>query len=123
MHESIEPIEFSPGVFDKFKTCDDLDKWIEMGFDKAMWGLGFEMDCFELFNKYLDDNNIVIKEKSKREEKRKVLYVLEHADRNNVGNYLFSYWRWLTHWAYSYDEYEVDFLKRIIKVLEDSYSK
>ena len=81
------------------------------------------MDCFELFNKYLDDNNIAIEEKTKREEKRKVLYVLEHADRNNVGNYLFSYWRWLTHWAYSYDEYVVDFLKRIIKVLEDSYSK
>ena len=38
-----------------------------------------------------------------------------------VGNCLFSYWRYYTHWAYCYDEYDIDFLRRIITILEEKY--
>ena len=109
---------FHVGSFSK--GIDNLDDWDD--FPDAMWGLGYEMDSGESFVNYKDTSGLKVKEaKTERENKRNELYFLEHADRQIVGNFLFSYWRYLTHWAYSYDEYDVDFLKRIIKILEDKY--
>lgn len=71
---------------------------------------------------YRKSSKLKLKEgETEREEKRNILYLLEHADLQIVGNYLFSHWRYLTHWAYSYDEYDVDFLRRIIYILEAKY--
>lgn len=121
MHEGVEPVEYYPGIFDKYKESNHLDSW--MDFPDLMWGLGFEMDCGESYHEFLKGCGLNLKEpKSDRDEKRNLLYVLEHADRQIVGNQLFSYWRYLTHWSLSgYTEYDVDCIKRIIKILEEKY--
>lgn len=124
MPEDIEQIEYSEGMFDCFKNEQNLDKWIELGFNLIMWGLGYEMDCCESFQEYIVASSLKVKTaNSEREKKRNWLYYLEHAPRQIVGNYLFSYWRYLTHWAYSYDKYDVDYLVRIIKILEKLYAE
>lgn len=51
------------------------------------------------------------------------LYVLEHSDRQIVGNYLFSYWRYLTYWSMGWSEFDIDYLKRIIAILESAYEQ
>ena len=53
----------------------------------------------------------MIPEKSKRDKRRNILYLLEHADRQIVGNFLFSEWRYYTHWALpgEYDPYMLKF--------------
>ena len=121
MHEGIEPIEYYHGIFNKYKENSNLDSWLD--FPDLMWGLGFEMDCEESYQKFLKTCGLNLKEpKNERGEKRNRLYVLEHADRQVVGNELFSYWRYLTHWSMSgYTEYDVDFIKRVIKILEEKY--
>lgn len=124
MTDDIERIEYSEGMFDCFKNEQNLDQWIELGFDLIMWGLGYEMDCSESFQEYIDASPLKVKTpNSEREKKRNYLYYLEHAPRQIVGNYLFSYWRYLTHWSYSYDKYDVDYLIRIIAILEKLYAE
>lgn len=122
-------IEYFPGIFDFFKTQDDLYLWDALDskddmnkFPNVMWGLGFEMDCCESFDKYYDSLKKSLQEPSSRRENFKnKLYALEHADISIVGNYLFSEWRYYTHWSYGYDEYDVNFLKRIIMILETKF--
>lgn len=121
MHEGIEPIEYYHGIFNKYKENSNLDS--QLDFPDLMWGLGFEMDCEESYQEFLKTCGLNLKEpKNEREEKRNRLYVLEHADRQVVGNELFSYWRYLTHWSMGgYTEYDVDFIKRVITILEEKY--
>lgn len=121
MHKGIKPVEYYHGIFDKYKESSSLDSWLD--FPELMWGLGFEMDCGESYQEFLKICGLNLKEpKNEREEKRNCLYALEHADRQVVGNELFSYWRYLTHWSMNgYTEYDVDFVKRVIKILEDKY--
>ena len=112
--------KYRPGLFDPYLVEKDLDLW--EGFPELMLDLGYEMDCEHSFDVYRKSSKLKQKEgKADREEKRNILYLLEHADLQIVGNYLFSHWRYLIHWAYSYDEYDVDFLKRIIAILEAKY--
>lgn len=120
MHKGVKLVEYYPGIFDKYKENDNLDSWID--FPDLMWGLGFEMDCEKSYYEFLKVCGLNLKEpKNKREENRNRLYVLEHANRQIVGNELFSYWRYLTHWSCGYTEYDVDFIKRVIKILEYKY--
>lgn len=123
MMESIKTIDYIPGIFEKYKSDSNLDNWCEE-FPDMMWALGYDMDCCHSFEEYAENCKLNLKTpKNEREKKRNILYMLEHADRQIVGNYLFSYWRYLTHWTlYGYDEYEVDFVMRVIKILEDKYS-
>ena len=108
---------YSPGIFDAFKQEANLDLW--EGFPEMMWSLGFEMDCCHSFEEYREQCGLVVKPaSSEREEKRNTLYLLEHAESQIVGNYLFSEWRYFTHWSYGYSEYDVDFLQQIIVILE-----
>lgn len=118
-------MEYHKGTFTQYKNEPNLDKWIELGFSELMWGLGYEMDCGESFAEYIKDSPLkVAPATTEREEKRNYLYYLEHANRQIVGNYLFSEWRYFTHWSMSgYTEYDVDFLMRIIKILEDKYKE
>ena len=125
MKEDVTPIKYYKGVFDKFKNTGDLYQWIEDGFAETMWALGFDMDCHESFNDFTEKSPLKVKKyKTERERKRNILYYLEHAPRYIIGNLLFSEWRYWTHWSMcGYTEYEVDFLHRIIKILEESYDK
>lgn len=110
-------------IFDKYKDEYDLDKWDD--FPELMCKLGFEMDCGESFENYVKSCGINVKEpKNEREKRKNILYLLEHADRQIVGNFLFSEWRYWTHWAMGpYDEYELDFLSRIIDILVDKMNE
>ena len=111
---------YAGGIFDKYKIEKNLDLW--EGFPELMWAMGYEMDCENSFIEYREKSNLKLKEAhSEREEKRNILYLLEHADRQIVGNYLFSRWRYYTHWAYGYSGYDIDFLCRIIDILEKKY--
>ena len=115
-------IQYTPGLFDQYKSIDRLEDW--EGFPELMWGLGFDMDCEHSFNIYRDQNSLGSKKSSsERDKKREILYLLERADRQIVGNFLFSRWRYYTHWAmWPYDEYDVDFLRRILAILEFKYA-
>ena len=104
-------------MFDPYKREDNLNVW--ENFPETMWGLGYEMDCCNSFEEYVANSSIELKPATtEREQKRNKLYLLEHAERQIVGNYLFSEWRRLTHWEDSYDQYDVDYLRRIITILE-----
>ena len=105
------------GKFDRYKQEANLDRW--EGFPELMWSLGFDMDSGHSFDEYKKQCGLSVKPAfTEREQKRNTLYLLEHANIQIVGNYLFSEWRYFTHWAYRYGYYDVDFLWRIIAALE-----
>ncbi len=109
--------KYTPGMFHLFKIVDNLEYWT--GFPEMMWGLGYEMDACNSFEEYRKNSKLKLKEPhSKRENYKNILYLLEHTPRQIVGNYLFSEWRYFTHWSWGWDHYDVDFLRRIIEILE-----
>jgi len=113
-------IEYYPGLFDEFKVQKILDRWDK--FPGIMWGLGFELDYYHSFEVYRKQSNLKLKPPhSKREERRNLLYLLEHADRQIVGNYLFSEWRKYVKSELSYDQYDLDFIFRVMDILESRY--
>ncbi len=117
-----EPIKYSDGMFEKYLNEPNFEHWD--GFPETMWGLGYEMDLGKSFNSYLENCNLNLKPaNNERERRRNILYALEHAERQIVGNYLLSYWRFLTHWAMGGSKYDPDFLCRIIKILEQKYKE
>ncbi len=118
-------MEYHEGIFDQYKNEPNLDKWTDLEFPGLMKALGFEMDCGESFDEYTKNSPLKVKPaKTERERKKNNLYYLEHANRQFVGNYLFSEWRYFTHWSMSgYTEWDVDYLMRIIAILEDKYKE
>lgn len=125
MKKDAKPIKYCEGLFEPFKNNPNLDTWIDDNFENIMWGLGYEMDVLESYNEYMENSSLKVKApKSDREKKRNDLYYLEHAPLQIVGNFLFSYWRYLTHWTmYGFTEYDVDFLLRVIDILENKYDE
>ncbi len=123
MNGYIKPIKYRKGIFDKYKTIEDPESW--EGFPELMWGLGYDKPGQKSYSEFLAESGLKLKNPTNsREEKRNYLYVLEHADRIVVGNFLFSQWRYLTHWSFGrYDEYDVEFLRRIIAILEKAYEQ
>lgn len=114
-------LSYFPGTFDEYKSEANLYKWIPTFPDK-MRGLGYKMDGGKSFSEFRQSCGIELKPaKSGREKRRNILFLLEHAERQIVGNYLFSEWRYLTHWTIEYSKYDVDFLWRIIDILEAKY--
>lgn len=112
-------IQYVPGIFDQYFSDNNPEHWID-SFPDLMWGLGYQMDGGESFNRFRHHSTLkLIPAKNKRQERRNNLYLLEHADTQIIGNYLFSYWRYLSRgdWVV-YDEYAVDYLYRIIKLLD-----
>ena len=118
-------ITYHKGIFDKVMEQPYVDRWDDEGFVHIMDAFGYEMDSKHSFNDYITHSALTVKEsKNGREQKRNDLYYLEHAPRQIVGNYLLSHWRYLTHWTLGYDnEYEHDFLCRIIAILEEKYDE
>ena len=114
-------LQYAPGMFHLFMITDNLDFWD--GFPEMMWGLGFEMDTCSSFEEYRKNSKLKVKQpQTKREKYRNALYLLEHAPRQVVGNFLFSEWRYFTHWSCGWDHYDVDFLRRIILILESKFA-
>lgn len=113
-------MKYCNGIFDKYLNEPNIEYWED--FPETMWSLGYEMDCGNSYDAFLQNCGLNLKEAhSERQKKRNTLYVLEHAERQIVGNYLFSYWRYLTHWSMGWSKYDVDFLQRMIKILEETY--
>ena len=123
MRGSRVKIQYRPGIFDPFKKEDRLDMWL--AFPGIMWALGYEMDGGKSFEEYRKHAGLNLKEPhSEREGKRNTLYLLEHAERQIVGNFLFSEWRYWTHWAMAGpSEYDMDFIRRVIGILEGKYGE
>ena len=118
----IKQVQYAPGLFDEFKAEKQIDLW--NGFPELMWGLGYEMDACSSFEEYCEKSDLKTKQvHNTRDKRRNTLYMLEHAGRQIVGNFLFSEWRYFTHWAMEYDGYEYDYLCRIIDILESKYVK
>ncbi|SHJ50971.1 hypothetical protein [Pseudobutyrivibrio xylanivorans] len=122
MKDDVIPLEYHPGIFDKYKNNTNLDDWCD-GFPDVMCGLGFDMDAGESFLAFKESCGLHIKPaNNRRNEYRNILYLLEHAERQIIGNYLFSEWRYFTHWSLGgYDEYDSDLCIRILNLLESTY--
>ena len=121
-----QAIEYRPGLLEPFKQSiarrEHLDCWTD--FPDIMWGLGFEMDCGSSFEEYKKRCGIEIGFTGSDEARnRMILSAMEHAERQVVGNYLFSEWRYCTHWAYDQDEWDYDFLEGLILLLERKYKE
>ncbi len=111
---------YTSGMFHGFMKTDDLRGW--KGFPAVMRGLGFEPDGFESYEKYRSGSSLKLQPAfSAVEERRNTLYLLEHADRKTVGNYLLSAWRYYTRRACDVDRYDVDFLQRVLRILERKF--
>ena len=110
------PIKYYRGLLDKYLEEQNCDHWEH--FPEVMWGLKFEMDCGESFEKYKVNCGLDYEEThSRRDRIRNDLYILEHAPVQIVGNYVFSYWRYLTHWTMGGDNFDEDFLRRSLQIL------
>lgn len=115
-----KPIKYVPGIFHQCYIIDNFEYW--ENFPEKMWGLGYEMDACNSFEEYRKQSKLSLKPAySEREKRRNILYLLEHAERQIVGNYLFSMWRYYTHWSYGWDHHDVDFMRRIVRILEEKY--
>ena len=120
--EKTPDLKYFPETFDMYKHVNKLEQWVD--FPEIMTGLDYKMDCCESFDAYREKSTLNLKPAhTERERRRNILYLLEHAERQIVGNYLFSKWRQYTHWNDSYNEYDVDFLRRIIAILEKAYER
>jgi hypothetical protein len=115
-------MSYIPGMFDEFKNENNFERWTH--FPDLLWGLGYEMDCRHSFEEYQRQSKIELPpQSSKREIRKNTLLLLERADRQIVGNFLFSEWRYYTHWTMpgECDEFITDYLQRIIVILESKY--
>lgn len=104
-------------ILTNYKSYDTLEEWI--WFPKIMSAFGFEMDCDHSFDSHKSNCGLQLKKASNERERRKNdLYVLEHAERQIVGNHLFSQWRYYTHWNMApVNKYDIDYLHRVIDIL------
>ena len=104
-------------ILKSFKAHESLDSWD--WFPEIMQALGFKMDCDHGFKAYKANCDLQLAPiNNQREQRRNNLYVLEHADRQIVGNHLFSQWRYYTHWDMgTADKYVMDYLHRVIGIL------
>lgn len=100
-----------------YKSYESLYEWLV--FPEIMLGLGFEMDCDHGFEEHKAHCGLILnKAHSERQKRRNDLYVLEHAERQIIGNHLFSQWRYFTHWAMApANIYDMDYLHRVIDIL------
>ena len=98
-------------MIEKWNNSKHLDDW--ENFPETMWAMGFEMDCHESYKQLFNDNL-----GSSKEERQTVIKNLKTADMQIVGNFIFSHWRYLTHWSYGYDiNEEKEYFKELFKVL------
>ena len=104
------------GHFYEFIQEDNPEQW--EGFPELMWGLGFEMDCYESAPKF----DLLHRHKhTEKEIQDQLLQHMQNWDTQEVGNYIFSRYRELTHWSdYGYPEERAGyFFKRAFIILQE----
>ncbi len=89
------------------------------GFEPLMKRLGFVNDQWRSFGGYRAACRLQLKEPVTRmDEFNNKLRLLEHADLQVVGNYLYTQWDHLTRCRMRYDKYDICFLQDVVGVLE-----
>lgn len=104
-------------IFEPYLKDDNPEHW--KGFPELMWSLGFDMDCYKSFEELysLPQGKTL----SNREKQDWIISRLKTSDTQIVGNYVFSRYRYLTHWCdYGYDQIECGyFFHKAFGILED----
>lgn len=103
------------GFFFEYENEPNPEHW--QGFPGLMWELGFEMDCynsapsFEAFDR---------RTRSEKEIQDQLIEQMHGWTTQEVGNYIFSRYRELTHWSdYGYPEEKGGyFFKRAFPILQ-----
>lgn len=103
------------GFFFEYQNEPNPEHWC--GFPELMWELGFEMDCYNSAPK------IAALDYRSHSEKEIQDHLLKHMNdwtTQEVGNYVFSRYRELTHWSdYGYPEERGGyFFKRAFHILQ-----
>lgn len=104
------------GYFADFIQEDDPEHW--EGFPELMWNFGFEMDCYESAPKF---DAFDRHEYTEKEIQDQLLQHMQNWDTQEVGNYIFSRYRELTHWSdYGYPAERAGyFFKRAFPILQE----
>lgn len=122
--EEKKRLTYLPGMFEAYKREPNPEHWIDSGFAELMWGLGFEMDCYKSYEDKFGDRAYLSKigtGLTDEELQDHILANLEQSELQIVGNYVFSRFRYLTHWCdYGYEPAECGyFFERAFKMLEE----
>ena len=90
----------SQGYFAEYINEENPEHW--HGFPELMWYLGFEMDCYSSMPKTTE---LDCQTHSEKERQDHLLKQMPQWTAQEVGNYIFSRYRELTHWSdYGYPE-------------------
>ncbi len=123
MKQDAKSIKYYRGIFDYYKAnAFHLELWFDTtetktDFAELMWGLGFDMDCRKSYEELYPEKPRL--EMSKIQKYDLVLSNLEKCNRQVVGNYIFSEFRYLTHWSYEYNPSEAAyFFEKAFRLLE-----
>ena len=102
-------------LFEPYISEPNPEHW--QGFPELMWELGFEMDCY--YSAPDLEEFEVPGDRADEDVQDKLLEKMEGWSTQNVGNYIFSRYRELTHWCdYGYPESRGDyFFKRAFPIL------
>lgn len=88
-------------LFETYISEPSPEHW--QGFPELMWELGFEMDCYHSAPDLEEFE--VPGDRADEAVQDKLLEKMEGWSTQNVGNYIFSRYRELTHWCdYGYPE-------------------
>ena len=99
-------------LIQKWNETENLEAW--ESFYGSMTENGFVMDCYESFRATFPD----VEGFKSTKEKSVVVEKLKSANRQIVGNFIFSHWRYLTHWSYGFDvKKEREYFKELFEVL------
>lgn len=106
-------------LFISYKEEQNPERW--RGFPELMWKLGFEMDCYNSAPKY---DELSRRTHSEREIQDQLLSLMQDWTTQEVGNYIFSRYRELTHWSdYGYPkEKGAYFFGKAFPILEGKLS-
>lgn len=98
-------------LIEKWNNNERIDDWEY--FPETMLAMGFKMDCHESYIELFDD-----KLGEEKEKRQAVIENLKTTNMQIVGNFIFSHWRYLTHWSYDYDvKKEREYFKKLFEVL------
>lgn len=84
----------SQGYFAAFINEENPEHW--RGFPELMWYLGFEMDCYSSAPKFTELDWQTHSEKDRQDH---LLKQMPQWTAQEVGNFIFSRYRELTHWS------------------------
>ena len=101
--------------FEDFINEPNPEHW--RGFPELMWKLGFEMDCYQSAPDFDERDYYELSEKERQDQ---LLAHMTQWSVQEVGNYIFSRYRELTHWSdYGYPEEKgAYFFERAFPILQ-----